>query len=118
MSKKSHLTWIMRVKHMINAIEKIQSYTQGMDEERFYQDQKTIDAVERNFEILGEASSHIPEDIQNQYSHIEWRKIKSMRNFVIHDYDDVEHDILWETIRQNLPDLKISLEKILENVDG
>jgi uncharacterized protein with HEPN domain len=85
-----------------------------MNYEDFVKDRKTIDAVVRNLEIIGEASSRIPNSIKNRYSEIEWNKVVSVRNRIIHEYFGVDYEIIWEIITKNLNDLKDKISKILK----
>ena len=115
MSKKS-TSWKIRIRQMFEATTKILRYTTDMDEDKFYESSMVIEAVERNFQVLGEASKHVPAEIQEKYPEVPWKLIRQMRNFVIHQYDDVEEHILWDTIQNNLPRLKTTLEKLLEYI--
>ena len=87
------------------AIATILQYTLNYSYEQYEADLKTRHAVERNFEIIGEAASRIPESYKTIYPHIEWRIIKDFRNFIIHDYFGINNAIVWETIQLRLPDL-------------
>ena len=71
---------------ILKCISKIKSYTKGLKYEEFSKDEKSIDAVTRNFEIIGEAVSNIPKEIKEKYSQIPWRSIKDMRNSIVHQY--------------------------------
>ena len=73
--------------------------------ESYEADSRTKDAVERNFEIIGEAASRIPDDFKKLYPTIEWRIIKDFRNFIIHEYFGINNQIVWDTIQFRLPDL-------------
>ena len=84
-----------------------------MDYDTWREDRKTIDAVIRNIEIIGEAAANIPEDIQNQYTKIPWHQMKGMRNILIHQYFGVDIDVLWKTVNEDLPALKILIKKLL-----
>jgi len=86
------------ISDMEEAIRKIQNYTGKLSYENFADDNMVIDAVIRNFEIIGEAAGHIPLEIQIQYPAIPWRQIKSMRNIMIHEYFGVDLEIIWKTI--------------------
>jgi uncharacterized protein with HEPN domain len=87
------------------AINKILEYTAGITFEMYEADSKTKDAVERNFQIIGEAVSRIPEDFKKEHTDIEWRVIKDFRNFIIHEYFGINNQIIWDTIELRLPDL-------------
>ena len=91
------------------SIEKILEYTAGMTFESYESDSKTKDAVERNFEIIGEAASRITDDFKKLHPSVEWRIIKDFRNFIIHEYFGINNQIVWDTIQYRLPDL---LQKI------
>jgi uncharacterized protein with HEPN domain len=103
----------MRVEDILDAIAKIERYTAGMTAESFAVDDKTIDAVVRNLEIIGEAARHVPSDIAARYSAIPWGKMRGMRNFLIHDYPGADHDIVWDTVRRDLPPLAPLLRALL-----
>lgn len=72
--------------------------------------QKTIDAVIRNLEIIGEAAANVPQEIQDLYVDIPWYQMKGMRNILIHEYFGVDNDVLWNTIKKDLPILKEKLQ--------
>ncbi|MGK6350434.1 HepT-like ribonuclease domain-containing protein [Parapedobacter sp. DT-150] len=87
------------------AIEAILDYTRGFTFEDFEADAKTRHAVERNFEIIGEAATRVSASFKGVNSHIEWRILKDFRNFIIHDYFGINNEIVWDTIQLRLPDL-------------
>ena len=101
---------------IIESIDTIKQFVKGITFDEFYSDRKTVDAVTRNFEIIGEASSKIPREFQKQHSEIAWRKIIGLRNRVIHDYFEVDYEMIWEIIHKDLDGLKTKLEKILQNL--
>lgn len=87
------------------AIENILAFTQGYTLEQYLADLKTRHAVERNFEIIGEAVSQVPETYKKMHPQIEWRIIKDFRNFIIHEYFGINDLIVWDTVQYRLPDL-------------
>jgi len=91
------------------AIRKIESYTKGMTFDSFKKDAKTIDAVTRNIEVIGEAAKHIPSEIRLKYVEVPWKEIVATRSKVIHEYFGVDEDILWKTVKEDLPLLKIQI---------
>lgn len=93
------------------SIEKIIEYASGLTREQFEADSKTIDAVVRNFEILGEAARQLTDDERVRYPHIPWQSMISMRNKVIHEYSGIRMDILWRTVREDIPALKKLLDE-------
>jgi len=97
------------------SIDKILEYTSGMTFVLYEADSKTKDAVERNFEIIGEAASRIPDDFKTEHPHIEWRIIKDFRNFIIHEYFGINNQIVWDIIQYRLPDLLKEISSLLRN---
>jgi len=94
--------------------KKIENYTSTISYEEFLQDEKTKDAVVRNLEIIGEAANQIPKEIQIKYREIPWPQIIGLRNRLIHGYFVVDYDIVWSIVKDELPGLKVQLEKILK----
>ena len=109
--------WSLRIEDMLDAIQHIQQYTQGMDLPAFTSDQRTIDAVVRNFEILGEAARHVPNEIQQKYPDIPWSKIRGMRHMLAHEYFGINTDILWKTATQDILSLVPRLQTILNGAN-
>ena len=75
---------------ILEAISKIRKYTAGFSQDDFFKDEKTIDAVIRNLEIVGEAVKKVPEDICGQYPDVEWKKIGGLRDILIHEYFEID----------------------------
>lgn len=101
---------------IVNSIGKIMDYTAGMHFEDYEADSKTKDAVERNFEIIGEAASRVPEDFKQVHPNIEWRIIKDFRNFIIHEYFGIDNVIVWDIIQNRLSDLASEMKVLLNKV--
>lgn len=110
--------WVLRIDDILEAIERIMQYTAGMTWETFSTDDKTIDAVVRNVEIIGEAARHIPDDIVAQYPDIPWDSMRGMRNILIHEYFLVSVPILWQTVTRNLAPLVPELRRLLSERRG
>jgi len=106
--------WKMRLEDILEAIAKIDRYTAGMDYDSFRADDKTIDAVVRNLEIIGEAARHVPDSVQSQQPDIPWARMRNFRNILIHEYSGVSIPIVWQTIRDDLPPLVPRLRKALD----
>jgi uncharacterized protein with HEPN domain len=100
------------VEDIWEAIEKIQRYVAGLDHDTFIKDDKTIDSVVRNLEIIGEAANRLPTDFRAQHTEIEWRKIIGLRNRIVHNYFNIDVDIVWEITQKDLPHLKPKLSVI------
>ncbi|HSY77347.1 MAG TPA: HepT-like ribonuclease domain-containing protein, partial [Bacteroidia bacterium] len=80
----------------------------------FLADSKTREAVYRNIEVMGEAANRMPEEYMIEHSEIEWHKIISTRNIIIHSYDEIDDRIIWNIIQNSLPGLKAKLELLLK----
>ena len=104
--------WLFRLEDILDALERIQRYIQGLDLSKFEADQRTIDAVVRNLEIIGEAARHIPDSVIQEYPTIPWRHMRDMRNILIHEYFGLDTSIIWQTIAYDLPILKSQLELV------
>lgn len=110
---KSSRIWTLRIQDILQSIDKITLYLEKISLTEFRKNDLIIDAVIRNFEIIGEASNHIPDTIKIQYPNIPWKEMKGMRNIFIHQYFDMEADIAWHTAKKHLPKLKAQLEAII-----
>jgi uncharacterized protein with HEPN domain len=97
---------------ILSSIIAIEEFTKGMTFEDFQNDRKTVDAVIRNLEIIGEAANNIPQELKNSYSIIPWRDMISMRNKIMHEYFGVDTEIMWKTIQEDLPSLKTKIESL------
>ena len=111
-----HRNWEIRIHDILTAISSIQKYTKEMDFNSFVSDRRTVDAVIRNLIIIGEAASHIPEDVCQKYPEIPWFEMRGMRNFVVHEYFGVSDKILWDTIRIDLKNLPDTLKRIIRSI--
>lgn len=106
---KSSRDWSFRIKDILHAIDKIEHYTKNMTAAEFKKNELVIDAVIRNFEIIGEASNSLPITFQRDYPHIPWRQMIALRNILIHEYFGVDVSTIWQTTRLYLPTLKQQL---------
>lgn len=109
MSKRNVPLYLEDIK---GSIKRIEGYTKRLSFNSFSKDEKTVDAVIRNLEIIGEAANNIPKEIKVNYPDIPWEKMISMRNKIIHEYFGVDLDILWATIKEDIPELKRKIRKI------
>lgn len=110
MSKRE---WKLFVEDVLEAIELIEKYIEGMKNEDFINDRKTTDAVVRNLEIIGEASKYIPVEVKERYPDIDWKGVIGLRNRITHEYFGISLRIVWDIIKQELPKLKEQMKKIL-----
>jgi len=97
---------------MLAAIRKVERYTSGMEQETFRRDEKTIDAVVRNLEVLGEAARQMPDEFAANHSDIPWRQVAGLRNRIVHDYFGLDLEIIWQVVQHDLPQLGTRLENL------
>jgi len=100
------------VDDMLEAIERIQSYTAGFHYAQFIEDRKTADAVLRNLQVLGEAANRVPEPTRARALDIEWERIIRSRHIVVHNYFGIDYEIVWRIIQVHLPPLRESLKNL------
>jgi uncharacterized protein with HEPN domain len=105
--------WRLRVEDILDAIARIQQYVEGLTFEEFQADQKTVDAVVRNLEIIGEAVRHLSPSQEGLPGDTPWADIAGMRNILIHEYFGVDLKIIWHTIVEDLPKLKVQVRGLL-----
>jgi uncharacterized protein with HEPN domain len=100
---------------ILDSIEDIENFVSGLEFEEFINDRKSVNAVVRSLEIIGEATKNIPSEIRDKYSDIQWKKMAGMRDKLIHEYSGVNLAIVWETIKQDIPPLKPKIQKVKDN---
>jgi uncharacterized protein with HEPN domain len=100
------------INDMLESCNKILQYTADMTFEEFANDSKTIDAVIRNFEIIGEAANRLPEDFKDSFAQIDWHRIRGFRNRIVHDYMGIDFGIVWEIRNNYLLELINSLKAL------
>lgn len=99
---------------ILTSINNIEEYVKEMTFETFIRDNKTMHAVVRNFEIIGEAAKNMPPELITKYPDVPWKEMVSMRNKVLHGYFGVDTEILWKTIQEDIPSLKKQIEGLPE----
>lgn len=109
---------LVYLQDMLHAAEKARSFTEGLDEAAFLNNEEKIFAVIRALEIIGEAAKHIPASVQKEYPDVPWRTIAGTRDKLIHAYFDVHVQRLWTTVEQDLPPLQTALAKIIRDMQG
>jgi uncharacterized protein with HEPN domain len=105
--------WKLRIQDILDAIAKIRRYTDALTIDTLMADEKTVDAVMRNITIIGEASNHVPAAIRARHPGVPWDEMRGIRNRLVHEYYKVDMDILWQTLRGNLPPLVPLLREVL-----
>jgi uncharacterized protein with HEPN domain len=113
MSKRDN---ILLLEDMLQSALKIKQYTDNLDYDAFISDDKTIDAVVRNFEIIGEAANRIDPDFRANNPEIEWKRIRGFRNRIIHDYFGIDYEIVWTIIESYLDELIDWLETLIADI--
>ena len=98
---------------ILECCEKIKKYTNGYNFDDFMNDDKTIDAVVRNFTIIGEACSNVDPDYKTINPQIDWRSIKDLRNRMIHDYTGTNYKVVWEIIKEYIEELEFQIKELL-----
>jgi uncharacterized protein with HEPN domain len=99
---------------ILDSINKIKVYALDHSFESFLADSKTLDAVIRNFEIIGEAANRLPEDFKEKYPSVNWHRIRGFRNRIVHDYMGIDFQIVWNIIENDLAKLESDISIILE----
>ena len=100
------------IEDIIDSGQKILDYTEGLTFEQFSNDSKTIDAVIRNFEIVGEAANRLPEEFKDKHPNIDWHRIRGFRNRIVHQYFGIDFEIVWNIKESYLPDMINTLKRI------
>ena len=108
---------IFRLKHILESVEKILFITKEALYKKFEEDWIIQDVVIRNLEIIGEAANHIDEDLREKFPEIQWNEIRGLRNLIAHVYFNIDTLQIWETVQNNIPELKESIQNILKNLE-
>lgn len=111
---RSKRTYRMYLEDILLSINRIAEYVEGYTFDEFKRDYKTVDAVIRNFEVIGEASNKLPEDIKAKYPMVPWAEMYLVRNKVSHEYFGVDYEIIWDVAINYLPENKLQIEDILD----
>ncbi|MEJ5299895.1 MAG: DUF86 domain-containing protein [Thermodesulforhabdaceae bacterium] len=106
------------LRDILEAIKAIEKFVKDVDLESFKNDDMRSSAVIRKFEIIGEAARNIPDTVKQKYPYIPWKDIIGMRNRLIHFYFGIKYELVWETIKVDIPHLKKQIQEILENLEG
>ncbi|HYG62471.1 MAG TPA: DUF86 domain-containing protein [Thermoanaerobaculia bacterium] len=100
---------------ILEAARKIRDYTAGLSFEAFQQDEKTIDAVVRNLEVIGEAVKSIPDGLRARHPDVPWKKISGLRDILIHEYFGIDLELIWDVVQAKLPILVGRVSDLLES---
>lgn len=105
------------LQNILECINKINSYTQGSSRAEFLEKDLIQDAVIRNIEIIGEATKNLSKIIRTDNPEVPWKSMAGMRDKVIHNYLGVDMDLVWDTVKKNLPEVKVLIQDILNNLN-
>ena len=114
----SHRPTRLLLDDILERIDRIERYVVDVDRGTFLCDGKTSDSVIRNLEVLGEAAGRLPKRFRAQPAEVPWRRIVGLRNRIVHEYFDVDLELVWEIIRAELPVLKAQLRGLLADADA
>jgi len=101
---------------VLDAMEKAQKFVENLTYEEFIRDDKTVFAAIRALEIIGEATKNIPDETRKQNPGVPWKEMAGMRDVLIHDYFGVDMQTVWLTVTEKIPEVKLSLQKLLEKL--
>jgi uncharacterized protein with HEPN domain len=113
---RSELGDKIRLQHILDAIEEIQKYLIAADLSVFLENSMMRFACVKQMEIIGEASNHLSTDLKSKFSDIEWGQIVGMRNVFTHEYFGIDSSLVWEIIKNDIPELKEKIERILKSI--
>ncbi len=111
--KRNYTDYVMDI---VYAIESIDKFVEGFNFKSFSEDQKTVFAVVKAFEIIGEAVKSIPVTVKIRHKEIPWKKVSDMRNKLIHEYFGVNKKVVWKTIKEDVPMLKDKMSELLDEL--
>ena len=105
---------ILYLEDMLTSMDRIKEYLGVMEFKKFKMTYMVVDAIIRNFEIIGEASKNVPTEIKVKYPEIPWKKMYGLRNLIAHEYFGIDYEMIWEIAKKNLPQNAIDLRKMIE----
>ncbi len=102
-----------RLGHIFDAISAIEKYVAGVEKDDFLANSMMQDAVMRQIEIIGEAAGRISDTLQDEHPELPWMEMRAIRNKIVHDYLEINTDIIWDTVQNDLPALKDQIRNLL-----
>ena len=113
MKKRDYLDYIQDI---VDSVIDIENFIRGMGFNDFSQDKKTINAVVRSLEVIGEAAKRVSESLRKKYPRLPWKEMARMRDKLIHGYSGVDVEIVWKVVKDEIPPLKPSIEQVLKDL--
>ena len=101
------------LEHILQECNFLLEQSDNLEKEEFFKDSVLMRAFVRSLEIIGEAAKHIPNEFRNEHNSIQWKRIAGMRDVLIHEYFGIDYEIVWSTVKTEIPKLKEEIEKIL-----
>jgi len=105
------------IQDIIESVEEVEEFTAGMTFNDFAEDKKTINAVVRSLEVIGEAAKKIPDNLRENHPQIPWKRMTGMRDKLIHEYFGIDLEIVWKVVENELPPIKPQIHKIMHEID-
>ena len=113
---RSELGDAIRLKHILDAIDEIEKYLIDVDFPIFIENSMMRFACIKQMEIIGEASNHVSDELKSKFTDVEWAQIIGMRNVFAHEYFGIDSSIVWEIIKNDIPELKLKITSILQTI--
>nr|MDO8098476.1 DUF86 domain-containing protein [Candidatus Njordarchaeota archaeon] len=104
------------LKDILDAISEVESFTKGLSYDHFRDDRKTVNAVVRSIEVIGEAAKRIPKAIRDKHGEVPWKKMAGMRDKLIHGYFGIDLEILWKAVNKEIPALRKPIQDVLDGL--
>lgn len=111
--KKTERTYRMYMEDILISMNRILEYVEGFSVFDFSKDYKTVDAVIRNFEIIGEATRNVPEEVKARHPEVPWDEMYLLRNKASHEYFGIDYEIIWDIVSNYIPENRAQIEKVL-----
>ena len=111
--KPSERDPVLYLEDIVLSMHRVQEYIAGLDLQHFKRDYKTVDAVVRNFEVIGEAAKNLPKDIKDKYTYVPWEEMYRLRNRISHEYFGIDYEIIWKIATEQLPFTYKDISEIL-----